>query len=52
MKRNDERRAVVHYCLDPHAGLFDPAWNLYPNWLLLAAIDTYQQVLGTAPGPA
>ncbi|AYF26721.1 hypothetical protein CSH63_04435 [Micromonospora tulbaghiae] len=51
VKRDDEGRAVIRYCLNPRDWFFDPAWNLYPDWLVLAAIDTYQQVLGTAPTP-
>ncbi len=51
VKRNDEGRAVIRYCLNPRDWFFDPAWNHFPDWLVLAAIDTYQQVLGTAPTP-
>ncbi|WP_433281810.1 DUF6745 domain-containing protein [Micromonospora sp. CA-244673] len=50
--QDDEGHAVVRYCLNPRDWFFEPAWNLYPDWLLLATIDTYQQLLETTPDPA
>ncbi|MFY1623805.1 hypothetical protein ACN261_32260 [Micromonospora sp. WMMD723] len=48
---DDEEYAVVRSCLGPRDWFFDPAWHYYPDWILLAAIDTYRQMFGAAPGP-
>ncbi|MET8836973.1 DUF6745 domain-containing protein [Micromonospora sp. NPDC004540] len=50
--QDDEGHAIVRYCLNPRDWFFEPAWNYYPDWLLLATIDTYQEVLGTRPDAA
>ena len=50
--QDDEGHAVIRYCLNPHDWFFDPPWNYYPDWLLLATIDTYHTVLGTPPDAA
>ncbi|MEV0428304.1 DUF6745 domain-containing protein [Micromonospora sp. NPDC050495] len=50
--QDDEGHAVVRYCLDPHDWFFEAAWTYYPDWLVLATIDTYQKVFGSAPDAA
>ncbi|TYB39684.1 hypothetical protein FXF50_04710 [Micromonospora sp. AP08] len=50
--QDDEGRAVIRYCLNPRDWFFEPAWNYYPDWLLLATIDTCQEILGTRPHAA
>ncbi|MGR6318923.1 hypothetical protein Q2K19_31375 [Micromonospora soli] len=49
--QDDEGHAAVRYCLDHDDRFFEPAWCYHPDWVLLAAIDTYREVLATTPGP-
>ncbi|MEU1969429.1 DUF6745 domain-containing protein [Micromonospora sediminicola] len=51
VEEDDEARALIRYCLNPRDWSFDPAWNYYPDWLVLAAIDAYQELFGTTAGP-
>lgn len=50
--QDDVGHALVRYCLCHDDRFFEPAWNYYPDWVVLAAIDAYPALLGTAPGPA
>ncbi|MFE9694454.1 DUF6745 domain-containing protein [Micromonospora sp. NPDC005806] len=47
--QDDEGHAVLCYCLDHDDRFFAPAWCYHPDWVLLATIDTYREVLGTTP---
>ncbi|MFC0504979.1 DUF6745 domain-containing protein [Micromonospora costi] len=50
--QDDEAHAVVRYILRHDDRFFEPAWTYYPDWLMLAAIDTYHAITAAAPDPA